>query len=90
MSEETVERSIGRLEGKLQELSAQVERERVQAKDAHQAMMERFELIAGTVAEIRAAQERTKGGWAMLTVLVSIAGSLGAAVSWALNHVTVH
>lgn len=89
MSEETVERSIGRLEGKLQELSAQVERERITTKDAFDALMSRFELLAGTMSEIRAAQERTKGGWAMLTVLASVAASLGAAVSWAAKHLTL-
>lgn len=88
MSDDSMERSIGRLEGKVQELSAQVERERLTTKEAFDTLMSRFEALASTMGEIRAAQERTKGGWAMLTVLASVAASLGAAVSWAIKHLT--
>lgn len=90
MSDESVERSIGRLEGKLQELTQTVERDRASAKDAQAILMEKFEEISVTIAEIRQAQDRVKGGWAMLTVLGSVAAVVGGAISWVLGHVTVN
>lgn len=90
MSDSDIERAVGRLEGKLSELATTVDRNRDEAQTERAILVAKIDALNSSVSSMTDTVNRVRGGWAMLTVLGSVAAAIGAAITWFMSHVTVH
>jgi hypothetical protein len=51
-------------------------------------LKEDLKVMRQLVQELRDGQERFAGGYTLLGTIVAVAASLGAAISWAVAHIT--
>jgi len=71
-----VAQDVGRLEGRMDGLSTRIEQ-----------MEKSIEKLTGLVEELKQGQDQFKGGYAILTALVSLAAAVGGSITWVIEHV---
>lgn len=52
-------------------------------------LTEDVKLLKRTVEDMRDMMQQAQGGWRLIMMLSGIAGSIGAALSWAILHIRI-
>lgn len=68
---------VGRLEGRMDSVDRRIEQ--LEASVKH---------LTDLVVELKSGQDQFKGGYTLLAAVIGVAGSVGAAITWVLEHVT--
>jgi hypothetical protein len=69
---------VGRLEGRMDSVDNRIEK--LEASIKH---------LTDLVTELKAGQDKFKGGYAMLGAIAGIAAACGSLVTWVFEHVTL-
>lgn len=68
---------VGRLEGRMDSVDNRIEK--LEASIKH---------LTDLVTELKAGQDRFKGGYAVLGAIAGVAAAFGGAITWVLEHIT--